>query len=124
MPTSRVPSRLVQLRKVLILAREEVVAALLGLLVELSGFEPYFVGESESASDVITRGNHGIVIIDCDHADCGDTLIESIRRAGATPILFSPFRLEGELQNTAKRYGTNSFTLPTDPEKFSQLLGV
>jgi DNA-binding response OmpR family regulator len=122
LPKSAVPSRLVWLHKVLILAREEVVAALLGLLVELSGFEPFFVGEDESVLEAVRNGRHRIVIIDCDHAECGDSLIEAIREVGATPILFSPFRMEGELRNTASRFGIGSFTLPTDPEKFSQLL--
>jgi hypothetical protein len=110
------------LQKVLILAREEVVAALLGLLVELSGFEPYFVDGDESVAEAIKGGGHRVVIIDCDHAECGESLIDAIRRIGATPILFSPFRMEGELRSTAGRFGANSFTLPTDPEKFSQLL--
>jgi DNA-binding NtrC family response regulator len=110
------------LQKVLILAREEVVAALLGLLVELSGSEPYFVAENESASAAIQNGGHRVVIIDCDHAECGDSLIEAIKRVGATAILFSPFRMEGELRKTAGRFGTEAFTLPTDPEKFSRLL--
>ncbi|HUQ97840.1 MAG TPA: hypothetical protein VM166_00210 [Gemmatimonadaceae bacterium] len=110
------------MQKVLILAREEVVAALLGLLVELSGFEPYFVAEHESISAAVNRGGHRVVIIDCDHAECGDTLIDAIKRVGATPILFSPFRMEGELRDRAGRFGTGAFTLPTDPETFSQLL--
>jgi DNA-binding response OmpR family regulator len=113
---------LVQLQKVLILAREEVVAALLGLLVELSGFEPYFVGDNESVGEAVGSGKHRVVIIDCDHADCGDSLMEAIRGVGAIPVLFSPFRMEGELRATASRFGTRSFTLPTDPERFSQLL--
>jgi len=122
LPDSHVPSWLGLLQKVLILAREEVVAALLGLLVELSGFEPYFVGGDESVSDALKTGGHRVVIIDCDHVECGESLIEAIRRIGATPILFSPFRMEGELLHAAGRLGTTSFTLPTDPEKFSQLL--
>ena len=113
---------MVGLRKVLILARDEVVAALLGLLVELNGFEPYFVSEGESVSEAVVSGRHRAVIIDCDHAECGDSLIEAIRRIGATPILFSPSRMEGELRNAAGRFGTSSFTLPTHPEKFGQLL--
>ena len=67
-------------------------------------------------------GRHRVVIIDCDHAECGDFLIEAIRQIGGTPILFSPSRMEGELRNTAGRFGTSSFTLPTDPGKFGQLL--
>ncbi len=43
----------------LILAREEVVAALLGLMVEVSGFEPRFTRTDQSAEDAV-KGAHRI----------------------------------------------------------------
>lgn len=106
----------------MILAREEVVGALLGLLVELAGFQPCFVTKRETAVDAIKRGEYRVVVIDCDHSECEDFLIESIRESGAIPILFSPSRMERELRTAAARYGTSSFTLPTNPETFTQLL--
>ena len=82
------------MRHVLILAREEVVAALLGLMVEL---------------------------IDCDHPDCTDALIDTIRRLDATPILFSPFRMQSEVRAVAARHRVRAFTLPTDPGTFGKM---
>ena len=110
------------LGKVLILAREEIVAALLGLMVELQGFDPLYLAKAEIAEEVIRRELPKVVVVDCDHQDCTDLLIAAVREAGAKPILFSPFRFAGELQRAAHRQGVDYFTLPTDPEGFGRML--
>lgn len=107
---------------VLILAREEVVAALLGMMVELRGLKPRFLGAAEAVQDTILRERPGTVIIDCDHPDCRDALVESIMRSGAVPILFSPFRMQAEVRSVAARLGVKSFTLPTDVGTFARML--
>jgi len=110
------------LGSVLILAREEVVAALLGLLVELRGLQPSFPGKDESVNDAISRAAFDAVVIDCDHPDCTEQLVEAIRKADATPILFSPSRMQAEVREVAARHGIRSFTLPTDPDTFGKIL--
>ena len=110
------------LGNVLILAREEVVAALLGLMVELRGLQPRFLGKEESVDDAITHRAFEAVVIDCDHPDCNEHLLETIRRAGAMPVLFSPSRMQAEVREVAARHGTRSFTLPTDPDSFGKML--
>jgi len=107
---------------VLILAREEVVAALLGLMVELHGLQPKFIDKSESVDDAIRQERPGAVLIDCDHPEYSETLIQSIRHLDATPILFSPFRMQNEVREVAARHGLRSFTLPTDPGTFGNML--
>jgi DNA-binding NtrC family response regulator len=107
---------------VLILAREEVVAALLGMMVELRGLKPKFLGRSETAEDVVLQEKPRTVIIDCDHPDCRDSLVEAIMRAGAVPVLFSPFRMQSEVRSVAARHGVRSFTLPTDIDTFASML--
>jgi len=107
---------------VLILAREEVVAALLGLMVELRGSQPRFLGRAELAEDAILREMPIAVLIDCDYPDCGDELLEAVRKAGATPILFSPFRIPSEVESFARRHGVRSFTLPADIDTFGRVL--
>ena len=106
----------------MILAREEVVAALLGLMVELPGFQPKFVDRLESVDDAIRQERPRVVLMDCDHPDCTDALIETIRRLDATPVLFSPFRMKHEVRAVAARHGVRSFTLPTDPGTFGKML--
>jgi DNA-binding response OmpR family regulator len=110
------------LGKVLILAREEVIAALLGLMVELRGSQPSFLGRAEPVADAMLREQPNTVLIDCDHPDCGDALLEAIRNTGAVPILFSPFRLQSEVLSLAARHGVRSFTLPTDTDTFGRVL--
>jgi len=110
------------LGNVLIFAREEVVAALLGLMVEVSGFQPRFVGDDESVEDAISNKRPEAVLIDCDHPEFSDDLIELIRRSGARPILFSPFRNQPEVTRLAARHGTQAFTLPTEPQVFAEIL--
>ena len=85
--------RLVALGTVLILAREEIVAALLGMLVELRGLQPRFLGRAEPIEDAILREKPCAVVIDCDHSDCTDELLEIIKNAGSQPVLFSAFQM-------------------------------
>lgn len=112
------------LGKVLILAREEVVAALLGLMVELRGLEPIYLGRADIAEDTIRRERPSVVVVDCDHQDCTESLLAAVRDSGAKTILFSPFRFEAEVRRVAARHGVESFTLPTDPENFGRMLTV
>jgi len=122
LPTGYVPFWLAALGNVLILAREEVVAALLGLLVELRGSRPKFLGDEESVEDAIAREPFDAVVIDCDHPGCSAQSVDAIRHSGAVPILFSPFRMQAEVREVAARHGTRAFTLPTDPDTFGRML--
>ena len=106
----------------LILAREEMVAALLGLMVELRGLQPSFLAREQSAADVIEASSFAAVVIDCDHPDCTEKLLASIRESGAMPILFSPSRRQSEVGEVAARQGIRSFALPTDPDTFGRML--
>jgi len=108
---------------VLILARDDVVAALLGLMVELSGFQPRFAEIGESANDAVSNGALHAVLVDCDHPEFSEQLITRISSSGARPILFSPFRIRTEVTQLASRHGIRSFTLPTEPDTFSRILG-
>ena len=109
---------------VLILAREEVVAALLGMLVELKGLQPRFLGRAEPIEDAILRDKPRAVVIDCDHPDYRDELVETVKKAGSQPVLFSPFRMRPEFRSAAERRGIRYFTLPTDVGTFGKVLEV
>ena len=106
----------------LILAREEVVAALLGLMVELRGMQPRFLKEGESVVEAVRHEAYSPVLIDCDHPDCTEENIGLVRKNGGEPVLFSPYRLQEEVTRLAARYRTKSFILPTDPDTFARLL--
>lgn len=108
----------------IILARDDVVAALLGLMVELQGLQPKFLGRAEAVEDAIFRERPEAVIIDCDHPDYGEDLLKAMKKAGAVPIIFSPFRMRSEVQSVAARHGIRSFTLPTDAGTFGKVFEV
>ncbi|HJQ11253.1 MAG TPA: hypothetical protein VJ840_09505 [Gemmatimonadaceae bacterium] len=107
---------------VLILAREEVVAALLGLMVELRGMQPTFLAEGESLSAALKKAGSIPVLMDCDHPDCTEENIKLVKESGSEPVIFSPYRMQTEVTNLASRYRTKSFILPTDPDTFARLL--
>jgi hypothetical protein len=114
--------RLAALGNALILAREAIVAALLGLMVELRGLHPSFLAREQSVVDVLETSSFAAVVIDCDHPDCTEELLASIRKTGAVPILFSPFRMQSEVSEVAARHGIRSFALPTDPDTLGRML--
>ena len=93
-------------------------------MVELQALHPFFLGDNEIAEDVIRRERPAVVVIDCDHQDCTDSLLAAVREVGSKPILFSPFRFEREVNRVAQKHGVDSFTLPADPENFGRLLQI
>jgi DNA-binding NtrC family response regulator len=109
---------------VLILARDEVVAALLGLLVELKGFSPRFPEIQQSPEDALAGDRFAVVVIDCDHPQWSENLMRLIKASTAQPVFFSPLRMRHEVAELAARHGARSFTLPTDPESFGKVLEI
>lgn len=107
---------------VLILAREEVVAALLGLLVELCGYQPAYAHRGESARDACARLNCKTVVIDCDHLECSGSSLTQFEALGVQMILFSPSRTPAELRRSGGKSSMKAFTLPIGPEAFKKLL--
>jgi CheY-like chemotaxis protein len=77
---------------VLVLAREPVVAALLGLLVESERYEPVFATAAESPSDAVGRVRMpAVVLVDgtLEMAD-SDLFFARVMRSRARTILFAP----------------------------------
>lgn len=107
---------------VLILAREEVVAALLGLLVELCGFEPAYVQKGESALDACARVACSKLVIDCDHWECSRKTLGAIKDSGVKVLLFSASRIPSDMKRTTGALGIDAFTLPIGPDAFGKLL--
>jgi len=115
-------ARVLALGNVLIVAREEMIAALLALMVEVCGFQPKFAGHGQPVSDALSNGQLSAVLIDFDHPACSEDVIETIRARNAVPIIFSAFRRSAEVAMLANRLATRSFTVPINCERFSKLL--
>ena len=107
---------------VLILAREEVVAALLGLLVELCGLEPAYLQKGEGAAEACARLGCAKVVIDCDHWECSTKTLSPVQRSGAKIVLFSPSRVTDDMRRTAAALKARTFALPIGPDAFGKLL--
>jgi len=107
---------------VLILAREDVVAALLGLLVELRGYQPVFAQSGETIRDACRRISCLKMVIDCDHSECSGRSLVTLRETGVKIVLFSSSRAPSEMERKTSELGLPSFTLPIGPEAFGKLL--
>jgi hypothetical protein len=107
---------------VLILAREEVVSALLGLLVELRGYKPVYPQRGEAAAAACTRLACTRVVIDCDHGECSTQSLSALKKAGTRVLLFSPSHISSDARRTGGSLGIPAFTLPIGPEAFGKLL--
>jgi DNA-binding response OmpR family regulator len=112
------------LESVLIIAREEMAAALLGLMVEESGFQPRFVPSDQPVAAAIPAQGPFAVLIDCDHPEFNKDLIDLVKTSGARPLLFSPFRSRRDMRDLGSRHGTQAFTLPIEPTTFIRLLST
>lgn len=108
--------------KVLILAPEEVVAALLGLLVELCGYRAVFVQKGEAVADACARSGCAKVVIDCDHLECSRQTLGAIKDSGVKVLLFRASRIPFELERATSALGVDAFTLPIGPSAFGKLL--
>ena len=107
---------------VLILAREEVVAALLGLLVELRGYQPVYAHRGETPAEACARVGCDKIVIDCDHFDCNEKTLRNLQLSGVKVVLFSPSRIPSDVKRTSGSLGVSAFTLPIGPEAFGKLL--
>jgi hypothetical protein len=107
---------------VLILAREDIIAALLGLLVELRGFHPLYAKTGESAEHACERTACRKIVIDCDHSAYSAPTLTTLKDAGIRVILFSPSRIDADVQDAARKNRFPTFTLPIGPEAFGRLL--
>jgi hypothetical protein len=110
---------------ILIIAKEEIIAALMGALVELSGFRPLFPTADERPPEAITRAGARLVLLDCEHEAA--RLAEAYQRAdeaGSRVLLFSAARSARELELFAGRWSRPSFALPIGPAEFQEHLAT
>lgn len=107
---------------VLILAREELIAALLGLLVETTGHSVSFAQPKERSAEAMRRLRPGVAIVDCDHRDCTGDLVKAANEVGARLILFSASREPEYVRRIAAPSHSDSFTFPIEPPQLDSLI--
>lgn len=107
---------------VLVLAREELIAALLGLLVETTGHTVDFAKPGEASVAAMRRLRPGVIIVDCDHSDCTEDLVRAAREVGARLILYSAAREPEYVRKVAAPSRSQSFTFPIEPPQLDALI--
>lgn len=107
---------------VLILAREELISALLGLLVETAGHSVVFAKPDESSEEAMLRLGPQVVIVDCDHRDCTGDLVKAANALGARLILFSASREPDYVRKVAGPSSSQSFTFPIEPPRLDSMI--
>lgn len=110
--------------RVLILARDTVIAALLGLLVEMDGFDPVYPAPDETAEQALGRLRAPLVVCaDCDIPDVeSDLFFARILRSSARLVLFGAPGSEEKLRAMAEHRAVQYFTLPTDRQTLARVL--
>ena len=105
----------------LIIARDPMTGALIGSLVDVSGFRAVVPAPNEDAALAIERARPVVVLLDCDSGD-EEVCLTPVARYGGAVILFSPWRAEPEVQAIAARRGLRHFALPIRWTDFRHLL--
>ena len=95
--------------------------ALIGSLVEVSGFQPIFPSPTEDVEDAIARIRPNVVLVDCDAGD-EERCIEPVAAYGGAVVLFSTWRSDADVGTVASRRGLRHFSLPIQWAEFRRLL--
>jgi DNA-binding NtrC family response regulator len=110
--------------RVLILARDSVIAALIGMLVEMDGYDPAFPAPGEAAEQALARLRAPIVVcVDCDIPEVqSDLFFARVARSSARVVLFGAPGSEQRMKDLAARRSLHYFLLPTDRVTLARVL--
>lgn len=107
---------------VLILAREDLIAALIGLLVETSGHAVLFPRGDEDSHAAMRRLRPHVIVVDCDHKDCTGELVKTANEIGGRLILYSASREPEYVRRAAAPSRSLSFTFPIEPPQLDSMI--
>jgi DNA-binding NtrC family response regulator len=102
--------------KVLIVAREPVIAALLGMLLELDDFEPVYAAVGERPEDALARVRPPLVVVLDGELDAArsDLFFARALTAHAKVVLFSEPFAPSDVRAVARERGVPFFGMPVD----------
>lgn len=102
--------------KVLILARESVIAALIGMLLELEAYEPVFPEPDERYEDAIRRVRPPLVVLlDGESEEArSDLFFARAMQGGARVVLFSEPVAAAAVRAAARHRRLPYFAMPVD----------
>ena len=107
----------------LVLSTDALIAALIGALLEIHGYKPFFPDADESERDSLRRIRPGIVLVDCEaESACSEAFFGPATMTGARVIMFSASRSKQEVASFAAKYGFDWFILPIDLPSFAKVV--
>lgn len=111
-------------RKVLVLASEPMLAAFLGMMLELDSYEPAFAEPGENAEDALARVRPVLVILLHTELDASRSDLFFVRagRAGAKVILFGAAE-GGHVRALARERKVPFFEMPVDRRTLARVVG-
>lgn len=110
--------------RVLVLARESVIAALVGMLLELEQCEPVFAAPDERAEDAIRRLRPPlIVVLDGELPEAGSDLFHArCAQSGARVCLFSGPAAVDAVRAAARSRRLGFFAMPVGRHELAEAL--
>ena len=110
--------------RVLVLAREAVIAALVGMLLELEDYEPVFAAPDERPEDAIRRLRPPlIVVLDGQLPEAGsDLFYMRCAQGGARVCLFGEPLVVDAVRAAARARGLAFFAMPVDRRELATAL--
>ena len=110
--------------RVLVLARDAVIAALVGMLLELENYEPVFAAPDERPEDAIRRLRPPlIVVLDGQMPEASSDLFHArCTQSGARVCLFSEPLAVDVVRAAARARGVGFFAMPVDRRELASAL--
>src|SRR5581483_10755087 len=112
--------------RVLVLSDEPVVAALVGILVEVAGRTPVFAEPGESATDALERLRPlSVVLVDVALGSArSDLFFAAAAKSGIGIAVFGPEMRAREIAEIAGARNVPWFTMPPSPEQLATALDL
>jgi hypothetical protein len=109
--------------RALILSPDPLASALLGVAVEVAGYEPVFPLTTETPRDALRATRPALLLVDSqDPAVYDDTLLGNAMMIGARIFLFGTDSGIAALATVAERYRLRSLVVPRDARRLPDLL--
>jgi hypothetical protein len=110
--------------KVLVLSREPLVAALVGMMLELEAYEPTFAGPEESPEDAVTRVRPLFVVLLDGGMDAAgsDLFFARVAKRRVPVVLFAEPAASADVEELARARGLPCLVLPADRSALARVL--
>jgi CheY-like chemotaxis protein len=105
----------------LVIAHDDLVGALLGIMIELEGYRATFAKPGESCLAALERVHPDLALVDYEFA-CASRgqLADWARATHTSAVVFSPSRDHADIELLADAYGLAWFAPPFERESFAR----